>query len=330
MTNFRTKVPSALYPFKINHQHPSLCLGSCFAEHMGNRLSEYQFPTLINPFGILYNPASIAQQLDRALEQQSYKAEELFEAQGLWHHFLFHSRFSGRDKSQVLATMNEQLRLTNSFLAKTNQLIITLGTARVFIDKDKQEVVANCHKLPANHFERRLLSVEECTNVLATTFEKLRASNPTINIILTVSPIRHIRDGLQENQQSKSTLLLACAALKKQYDYIHYFPAWEIMMDDLRDYRFYESDMIHPNETAIDYIWDYFKNGFFAVETFSLMAKLDKIIQASQHRPFQVESEAHQAFLRKQLGEIEKMEEEFPFLKFENERVLLEGQLLGR
>ncbi|MFT4664562.1 MAG: hypothetical protein ACI9VN_000389 [Patescibacteria group bacterium] len=330
MTNFRTKLPSLLYPIKINHQRPSLCLGSCFAEHMGKRLSKYQFPTLINPFGILYNPISIADQLHRVLKQDHYEADELFEQQGLWHHFLFHSRFSGRDKSQVLSTMNDQLQQTGLFLARTNQLIITLGTARVFIEKSRQEVVANCHKLPSSRFERKLLSVEECTNALASVFEKVSISNPKINIILTVSPIRHIRDGLLENQQSKSTLLLACAALQKQYDYVHYFPAWEIMMDDLRDYRFYDSDMIHPNETAIDYIWDYFKKGLFSEESIGLLAKLDKLIQASRHRPFQVESNAHQAFLRKQLEEIEKMNQAFPFLSFDEERGLLEAQLLEK
>ncbi len=328
MTNFRTKLRPLSYPFKINHHKSSLCLGSCFAEHMGKRLSKYQFPILINPFGILYNPISIADQLKRVLEEEHYKAGELFEQQGLWHHFLFHSRFSGRNKSQTLSTMNEQLQQTGLFLKQANQLIITLGTARVFIDKRKQEIVANCHKLPANHFERKLLTVEECSSALAPVFEKIKIKNPNLNIILTVSPIRHTRDGLLENQQSKSTLLLTCTSLQKQYDYVHYFPAWEIMMDDLRDYRFYDSDMIHPNETAIDYIWNYFKAGLISEDTIALMGKLDKIIQASQHRPFQVESDAHQFFLRKQLEEIEKINQAFPFLKFEKEKSLFEIQLL--
>jgi GSCFA family len=328
MTNFRSEYPAFTFPFQINHQSNTLCLGSCFAEHIGQRLDRYHFPVLVNPFGILYQPISIAGQLERALQQEPYLASELFEQQGLWHHFQFHSRFSGSIQEQVLAQLNEQARQCRDFLLQSNQLIITLGTARVFKTKDQQEVVANCHKLPAFYFDRSLLTVAECVSVLSSVFTKIKALNPNLNIILTVSPVRHIRDGLHQNQLSKATLLLACAELSQQLNYVHYFPAWEIMMDDLRDYRFYEADLIHPNSMAIDYIWSYFSNSVFTKEAQRLVLQMEKILQATLHRPFQIASEAHQLFLRKQLEEIDGLEGRFPFLRMERERRLLEGQLV--
>jgi GSCFA family len=328
MTNFRSEYPAFTFPFQISHQSSTLCMGSCFAEHIGQRLSRYHFPVLVNPFGILYQPVSIAGQLERALQQEPYLDSELFEQQGLWHHFQFHSRFSGSVQEQVLAQMNEQLRLCRSSLLQSGQLIITLGTARVFKTKDNQEVVANCHKLPAGHFDRSLLSVADCVSVLSSAFAKIKAVNPNLNIILTVSPVRHIRDGLHENQLSKATLLLACADISQQLDYVHYFPSWEIMMDDLRDYRFYEADLIHPNSMAIDYIWSYFSNSVFTKETQHLVLQIEKIVQATLHRPFQVASEAHQLFLRKQLEEINDLEKRFSFLTMEREKRVLEGQVV--
>ncbi|MFK7806658.1 MAG: GSCFA domain-containing protein [Saprospiraceae bacterium] len=327
MSNFRTALKPVHFPFQINHSDSTICVGSCFAVHIGERLEKYKFPTLTNALGILYNPISIAIQLNRALEIKKIEAAELFEYQGLWHHFQFHSEFSGLDKEEVLKKMNKKLETTHHFLKKSKTLIITFGTAWRFSTIDNSQVVANCHKLPAKHFEKKLLSVEDCTTKLFDFFEKLKVENPGINIILTVSPVRHTREGLIENQRSKSTLLLSCAKLSKGLDYVHYFPSWEIMMDDLRDYRFYESDMIHPNEVAIDYIWSYFQNGLFSEDTKTLNSELEKVIQASQHRPFQQSSTAHQIFLQKQLEQISNLKERFPFINLENESVLLENQL---
>ena len=192
MTNFRTVLPKMAYPFKISHQNAILCLGSCFAEHIGKRLSAFQFPTLVNPFGILYHPISIADHLQHLLDGNSYSADELFQHQGLWHHFQFHSRFSGTDSEEVLEKINEQNRLSRSFLETADCIIITLGTARVFRDRSSGQIVANCHKLPGSQFEKKLLSVSDCVHSLASAFEKLKKRHSNINIILTLSPVRHI------------------------------------------------------------------------------------------------------------------------------------------
>jgi len=303
-------------------------MGSCFAAHLGKRLAHYQFPTLLNPFGILYNPSSIAKQLQRAVDLNYYQTAELFEHQGRWHHFLFHSQFSGDNPDLTLSNMNQQLKETHDYLKNCKQIFITLGSAYVYFDKISEQVVGNCHKLPARFFDKKQLTVADCTKDLSACFENIKAFNPECNIILTVSPVRHVRDGLMNNQLSKSALRLACENLTQQYDYAYYFPAFEIVMDDLRDYRFYELDMIHPNKTAIDYIWSHFKHSLFSEQTTILLEKAEKIIQASQHRPFQVASKNHQAFLQKQLEEIAALNNAFPFMKFEKERAIFEKQLL--
>ncbi|HHS96073.1 MAG TPA: GSCFA domain protein [Phaeodactylibacter sp.] len=329
MTDFRTSIAPEHFPFRIHHHSPTLCIGSCFAKHIGKRMELYKFPCLSNPLGIVYNPISIAQQLETIVQKGStLHSAQLFEHQGLWHHFLFHGSFSSADKEAMLSTLIAQSVRSRSILQAAGTLFITLGTARVYIHKQSRAVVANCHKVPADRFDRKLLSVEASTNVLSGIFEKLKKLNPSLEIVLTVSPIRHLRDGLVENQQSKSTLLVACTQLCQAFDYVYYFPAWEIMMDDLRDYRFYEADMIHPSLTAINYIWDYFKAGFFGEDTLQLLPLIDKVVRAAQHRPFRSASETHQAFLQKQLEEIAKLEQQYPFLDFAKERNVLKAQMV--
>lgn len=320
MAEFRTQLPKKSYPFKIGHQHASLCVGSCFAENIGQRLRKNKFNCILNPFGILYNPVSISEGIHHLLNNQAFSDEDLFNHQGLWHSFQHHGRFSGPDKTIVLNQINKELDTAHQFLQKTNRLIITLGTASVFQNIKTNKVVANCHKLPGNQFNKQRLSVNDCVLTLSQTFETLKSTQANLEILITVSPIRHLRDGLVENQRSKATLLLAVAELEQQFSFVHYFPAYEIMMDDLRDYRFYESDYTHPTTQAVDYIWDYFQHAFFTKETYLILAEISKILQAAQHRPFHVESEEHQTFLQRQIAVIASLEERYDFLVFSKER----------
>lgn len=329
MPNFRTIVPLPEYPFRLTYQDQLLSLGSCFAEHIGRRLEERHFYSLLNPYGILYNPASIAQGLERLLQEAPFRSEELFEHLGLWHSFWHHGVFSHPDAEQALVGMNQAYQRAQGFLLSANRLILTLGTAFVFVNRPTGAVVANCHKLPGSQFGRRRLSVREIIAALEPVLQELKMRLPALEAILTVSPVRHIRDGLVENQRSKAALLLAVEELSKQHEFIHYFPSYEIVMDELRGYRFYESDMIHPNPLAVGYIWERFEQAFFEARTQEVIRRVEKIISASRHRPFHPRSATHQQFLRQQLALIDELEREFPFLKLADERAGFESQLIG-
>ncbi len=327
MLKFRTKIPNSSFSFDFDHRQPILCMGSCFAEHIGSKLTSFKFTSLLNPFGILYNPYSIASGLEQLSSNRIFSEEDLFEANGQWHSFDHHGHFSDPEKTKAIQNINLKIEEGFHFLKKTNRLILTFGTSNVFVYKKTQEIVANCHKVPNHEFERKALSIESILEKLNPIFDQLKNQNPDLEILLTVSPIRHIRDGLIENQRSKSRLLLACEQLSKKANFIHYFPSYEIMMDDLRDYRFYKEDMIHPSDLAINYIWDYFDQCFFSAETRDLNLKISKIINAVQHRPFHPESEEHQSFLNKQLKAIERIQNEFNYLDFEKEVEIVNKQI---
>ena len=327
MPDFRTTVPLPEYPFRIGYQEHLLSLGSCFAEHIGQRLAGHHFFSLINPYGILYNPLSIAQGLQRLLLDAPFQQRELLEHQGVWHSFSHHGAFSHPVQEQALAGINRSYRRAQGFLLTANRLILTLGTAFVFVYRPTGEVVANCHKLPGNASERRRLSTREAIAALEPVLYELKNRQPELEVILTVSPVRHIRDGPVENQRSKAALLLACAELCRQLPFAHYFPSYEIVMDELRDYRFYAPDMIHPSEVAIDYIWQRFGQAFFDEPAQLLMQRISKVIAASRHRPFHPASEPHQQFLQQQLAIIAQLEQEFPFLNMNRERESFNAQV---
>lgn len=325
---FRTELIPEIEPAGISHQNGILAIGSCFAEHIGGRLQAAKFNTSINPFGILYNPASIAYTLERLWEGRPYTQEDLFENQGIWHSFDHHGRLSSHNLEQALHNINEALRQGSEALHRADRLLITLGTANVFVWKEDRRMVANCHKLPGAAFNRYRLSVNEVIDLLSPIFELLHQAQPQLHIILSVSPVRHLRDGFVENQRSKATLLLATEELCRRHDFAHYFPAYELLMDDLRDYRFYDTDMIHPAPVAVDYIWERFSDSYFGPPTRQLMAAVKKISEAAAHRPFHPDSEPHRRFVEKLQLDIEAMEQEHPFLNFadEKERILINSQ----
>ena len=326
MNDFRTKIKLPQYSIALHHQHQILTFGSCFAENIGRRLQQLKFQIHNNPFGILYNPIAIINNLQRLLENQAFTADELFENNGIWHSWAHHSSYSNMDKNAALAAIQQNFNQTKSALNKTNRLILTFGTAYVFEYIKTGQIVANCHQIPQKNFRKRILSIDEITSNWLPFLLKLKMQNPDLEVIISVSPIRHLRDGLLENQQSKATLLLVAGALATELPFVHYFPAYEIMMDDLRDYRFYEADMLHPNSVAIDYIWQGFQDSFFDKNTQTLIVAIQKIIAAGQHRPFHPNSSPHQQFLENQTNQIAQLKENFPFLDFTEEIRRLEQQ----
>lgn len=288
MIPLQTIVNVASPTLTLEHNRPILLIGSCFTEHIGNHLADCGFQVMINPFGILYNPASIAQCLYHCIHNIPIDSSQLIQHEGIWHSWLHHSCFSNIDPQQCLNQCNQSISDTHQFLQQNPIIILTLGTAWVY---DYQgQIVANCHKIPNNKFIKKLLSIEEITSQ----FQSLQLGDT----IITISPIRHWADTPHGNQLSKSTLMLATHQLPYSY-----FPAYEIMMDELRDYRFYEQDMLHPSSLAIDIIWERFFNTYFTKETQQIAEKFSQLHKMEAHRPLFPQSDAYQ----KHLARIEQL-----------------------
>ncbi len=325
---FRTKVPPISYPFSLTHQHALLGYGSCFAEHIAGRLEYLKFKSQLNPFGITFHPLQIAKGISALLAQRRLEGTDLFQHNELWQAFEFHSQFSHPEQAIALRQMNQSLQRASDFLQQVDLLIVTLGTAYGFIERKTGEVVNNCHKLPADHFIRKRFAPEEMIQSLEQAFLQLRSQRPSLRVLLTVSPVRHIKDGMVENQWSKAALLLTAADLSERLAFVHYFPAYELVMDDLRDYRFYKSDMVHPNDLAVNYIWSYFEGALFDDHTQQLNINIEKIKKASEHRPFHPKTDSHQAFLHQQLTKIRQIQAQYPELDFSQEHQIFANQLL--
>ncbi len=323
MLILRTELPAPSFPFGIQHEHQVMAIGSCFASHMGNRLEQLKFNILMQPCGIVFNPASIHQSLQQVLENYTFSEDDLFQHQGLWHSYWHHSAFSGIDKQQVLDNIQRAAVAAQAFLAKTNRLILTFGTAYAYHHLARNIIVANCHKLPAHNFFKKRLTVEEMLHLYIPIFQILKRSNPDIAIILSVSPIRHTKDGIVENQRSKATLLLATEALCQHFDFVHYFPAYEYLMDDLRDYRFYANDLVHPSDMAVEYIWQRFQTAFFDAATQTLNQQIEKIRKALAHRSLHPQSAAYQAFQQKQLTAIADLKVKYPNMSWAEEEAMV-------
>ncbi len=325
---FRTQIQIPPSLQKISYHSKCLLTGSCFTENMGSYLQKLKFPSKVNPFGILYNPMSIGSSLQRLLTQKPFIENELHFHNEQWHSFAHHGKFSHSDKEVCLKRINQELEEASDFLQKADFLFLTLGTAFVYEWKESRQIVANCHKIPQKQFHYYKVSVEQIVETLTPLLEGIQAVNPKLQIVFTLSPIRHWKNGAVDNQLSKATLLVAIHELREKLENIHYFPAYELMMDDLRDYRFYESDMLHPNSTAIDYIWQQFRSVYFDGLTEKTMARVQKISNAQNHRPRNPTSAAHQRFLRQRLEQIGDLETMFPFLDFTEERAFFASHLL--
>lgn len=311
---FRTSIDIKPYSFRLDYQSNILTLGSCFSENMGLKMKNVFFKTEINPFGVLYNPISILNSINLLLENKRFTVSDIFEYKSLWHSFAHSSSFSDVSSELCLSKMNERISFASEFIKSTDVLLITFGTAWVFTDKESGRVVSNCHKLPAAKFNRRRLTVDEITEAYSDLLTKLKALYPNLNVVFSVSPIRHWKDGAHENTISKSTLLLAVDALQNQFGNVHYFPAYELLMDELRDYRFYASDMLHPSDVAVEYIWSKFSESVFSEETLQLMKKLEQLAADRAHRPLHPLSPEYALFKENTGKRKNEIIQKYPFL----------------
>ena len=328
MSAFRTTLPAFMPNLHLDHQQSVACFGSCFAEHMAKRLQDAKFACLLNPFGIQYNPVSIAQGIDKILEDYIFRDSDLVENGDRWFSLWHHSSYSDQQADALKNKLQKAASDAKQKIKQSNLFIFTFGSAYYYQHKETDIVAANCHKLPQEQFEKKRFSVEEIGSQFSNTLKKLSNINPTARFIFTVSPIRHAKDGLIENTRSKAVLHLSIEAILKEFSQAIYFPSYEIMMDDLRDYRFYGPDMLHPTHTAIDYIWKHFTDHIFSKDTHDLVKHIQTIRTAVAHRPFHADSTGHQKFIGNTLQKISKLEESHPNLDFSNEITQLEGQLI--
>lgn len=286
----------------ITHQDTLFTTGSCFADLLGAKLKESRFQVAINPFGVSYNPLSVHRALAMALRKERPAPELYVQSEGSFRHLDFHSAFCAKTLNQLAASLQQSISEAGMQLQRTNVLSITYGTSWVYRHKDSGKTVSNCQKLPAREFEKLLLDPSDIITSFESLYHILRETLPSVRIILTVSPVRHLRDSLDLNQLSKAGLIVACHKLTRRFENVEYFPAYEIMMDDLRDYRFYDQDMIHPSPAAVDYIWEKFGERYFSADTEKLAAKCRDLTRALSHRPFDASSNDYRGFLEKTLA----------------------------
>jgi lysophospholipase L1-like esterase len=304
---FRTEITCpSVHPIGLKDR--ILTTGSCFADQFGQWLQNNKFDVLVNPFGTNYNPISIHKSLIDSISLE-LDGRMFIENQRLWYHFDYHSQWSSMQKEDLKASIRNMQQQVNQYMKNMDVLIITYGTAWVFHHKKQNSIVSNCHKVSAGEFDKRLLTVDEITQSFNQLLSAIKKNRPDLRIILTVSPVRHIKDTLILNSVSKATLRLACHTLSNQHEEVEYFPSFEIMIDDLRDYRFYDRDKIHPTEEALDYISHKFSDQYFKTEVKSFIEKWQMIRQAMEHRPYHPQSEAHQRFLKDLLHKLEELRE---------------------
>lgn len=317
---FHTKVNIPESEFKISYNKQSLLLGSCFSDNVGDQLQFYKFPSIVNPFGVLYNPVSVKNALEILMGSRKITMEDLYQHNDLWISFYHSTVFTDQDKEKLYEIISGDIQKASAWLSNTDLLTITFGTSWAYRLKRNNMIVANCHKLPAKYFERVFLPVENIVDTYAALIHELYRFNPNLRILFTVSPVRHLKDGLVENQKSKSNLILSVNKLLDRFPEIKYFPSYEIMMDELRDYRFYAEDMTHLNRTGIQYIWEKFSETYIETSSRGIMKEVEKIQKAKEHKPFKPDSKEYKAFLEKQAEKTEELMKKYPFLDLKKER----------
>jgi len=328
-TKFQTLVDVPQFPWQTGYKQKNLFMGSCFTENVGAKMEALKYPVDINPFGILYNPLSLANGLQLLLEEKQFSADDLIEHNGLWHSFSHHGRFSNTVQDKALNDMNMRIKSSATFLKEAGFLFLTFGTAWIYRYKKSGELVSNCHKIPAREFVRERLSVQQIVDVYCSLLTKIWQVNPDLKVVLTVSPIRHWKDGAIENQRSKSTLILAVDQLIQKIgaEKCAYFPSYEIVMDELRDYRFYAEDMLHISEVAIKHIWSRFEAALISAESIEIAREVQKISNAVKHRPINKKSLEYSKFLLSFLHKLELLEKRFPYLNLKLEKEYFNVQI---
>lgn len=325
---FRTGIDIDNSSITIEHSNAIFTIGSCFAENIATYFRANKFNTLGNPFGVLYNPISIYNSLKFAVERKRFNETDLIFHQSEWHSFYHHSKFSHHDKDVTLQNINNSIGATRSFLKSADVIVITFGTSYVYQHLEKKIVVSNCHKIPQKEFSHSRLSLAKTTETIIKIIRLAKSINPDAKFILTVSPIRHWKNGATNNQLSKATLLLAIdEAINSEKD-IFYFPSYEILMDDLRDYRFYSQDLIHPNKIATDYIWEKFTDSLCSTNCLQLMKNISKITAAKNHRVKNINSEEHKKFVKSIIKKIEELQKRHKHLLLHEELDYFNSQLV--
>ena len=316
--DFRLEFDPPSLSRKIDLDEKIMLVGSCFTEHVYNYLVGSKFCALQNPNGILFNPSSIAKALSRYVENKHLSSNELFEQNSLWNHWDFHSSLSCPSQEESLLRINETISSAHSFLKDTQWLVVTLGSAYVY-ELNGDQIVANCHKMSASVFTKRLLDPEEIISTYVGLIDQLKQFNNTLNIIFTISPVRHLRDGFVENNRSKAVLIHAVDKLTKQHEHLHYFPSYELVVDDLRDYRFYAEDMVHPNYQATRYVWEKFCTAAINGRSREVMKELDQLNMAFQHKPMHPNSTEHIKFRNKYKEMAQSLAARFPSIDLSKE-----------
>lgn len=318
--NLRTTFPIPPCKCKIDYTTPVMFLGSCFASEIGSKMEEGKMNVSINPAGTVYNPVSVGTTLDFIIRNNKFTQKDLYNYRGINHSFSHYTNFSSETSEEALYKINNSVQEAHTFLKNAGYLFVTFGTARIFRFKETGQIVSNCHKLPASLFTGEVLTVEEIVNDWSAVLDSLRLFNRTLRIIFTVSPVRHWKDGAHGNQVSKSVLFLAIEKLLEHRSVENYFPAYELLMDDLRDYRYYDQDMLHPSGTAVDYIWEAFSDCYFSKETTALWKEARGITKARNHRFLTDSEKGKREFAFNILKRISEIEKKNTFVDFSQEK----------
>jgi len=329
--DFMVNIDIKRIPTQITYRDRILLVGSCFTEHIGNSLEEVKFCVLQNPNGILFDPYSVSKSLLSYVENKQYGKEDFFQLNEVWHSWSHHSRFSNTSLAEAVRLVNQSQQTAHEFLKEVNWIMITLGSSfsyrltdvakplKVPPSEGIGEGVANCHRAPAQWFNKHLMTIPEITSALDACMKTLFEFNPRLNIIFTVSPVRHIRDGAVENNRSKARLIESVHELVNKFDKIYYFPAYELVIDVLRDYRFYDIDLVHPNYMATEFVLEKFADACIEEDTKKTMREVKDIVTARKHRAFQPATNAHQQFLTSYLEKTKTLQTNYPFLDLQEE-----------
>ena len=315
-----TPVHPSPYETKITYADAIIMAGSCFAEHINEKMLRYKYDVLSNPFGILFNPVSIARSFERIANHEFYQDSELIFHDGLYHSLDHHGSYSGKDKTTVLNSINSAMEKAAKYLSSCKFVFVSLGSAKVHRYRETSAIAGNCHKIPQSSFDSYRLTVDECIAAIERTVKAIRKNLQDVHIIWTVSPVRHLKDGVEENQRSKATLILAIDQHLKDKQNEAYFPAYEIMMDSLRDYRFYERDLTHPSSLAVDIIWDIFEDTYLDPQDKSNRVLIEKVRRAMEHRIIHDNKEALKSFADAQLKQIDLLANQYPKMDWREER----------
>lgn len=314
-----TEVQLPDYPFQIDHRTPVLMMGSCFTDNVGQLLEKYLFPVSINPFGVTYNPLSVLKGLEALVEKKEYVAEDLDHYKDLWFSFDHYTGFSSPNQEEALSKINDSFGKAKKLLGLAETLILTWGTAWIYRYNQSGEIVCNCHKIPASQFTRTQLSTREIIKAYEDFIPRLLKFNPNLKIILTVSPVRHWKDGAHGNQLSKATLLLAGEALMNLFpEQLFYFPSYEIVMDELRDYRFYSEDLLHLSDQAIQYIWEKFESSLISIDSRKIIKDLIPLLKMLNHRPLIREGASYEKLLADRKEKLDNFKIKYPFIEWNN------------